>query len=101
MAIMCSVTVRDLIELAQMFPNTQIVRISWRGERSHRALELVRRRVNREVKAAKENFGGIVIEYPEILELYEELFLDDEVHLTKFGYDIFMFRLQRALQMIS
>jgi len=93
---------RELDEVRSLVPGVLIVwsqilpRFEWRGEKSHSALNNVRERVNNKVATEVINNGGRYIKYPEIRE--EDHFFVDKVHLSDMGNNLFLHRIQEALQ---
>lgn len=97
--------IRTLKRLKQEMPETFIVwsqvlpRLSWRNENNHNALESARKRLNSYVAKHVIDLGGGYIHYPEISQSSPGLFKEDGVHLTFLGNDLFLYRLQQALQL--
>lgn len=73
-------------------------RLHWRNEINHVALEKVRLRVNSKIATFVISNGGRYIRYPEIIEKNRGLFCEDGVHLSQLGNDVFIYRIQQALQ---
>ncbi|KAJ8317540.1 hypothetical protein KUTeg_005444 [Tegillarca granosa] len=73
-------------------------RLEWRNEVNHRALNKVRVRVNRKIANFVLKNNGFYIKYPELIESNTGCFSKDNVHLSDLGNDLFLFRIQQALQ---
>lgn len=91
-------------KLRQELPDTFLVwsqilpRLKWRFELNHRAIERVRKRINSYVAKQVIQLGGGYIRYPEISEMSKGLFAQDGVHLSFMGNELFLYRLQQAIQ---
>lgn len=87
-----------------ILPNTKLIwsqilpRLKWRMERNHKAINKARLRINRYIAKFIISNGGFYIRYPEIIESNVGVFDKDKVHLSQLGNDIFLYRLQQALQ---
>ena len=96
--------VATIKRIIRMLPNTRVVwsqilpRLRWRNEQDHCALEKARLRVNSFVAKEVISLGGGYIRYPEISEANTGFFLPDQVHLSAPGNDLFLYRIQQALQ---
>ena len=90
--------------LSRNFPQTRIVwsqilpRLRYRNEGNHLALEKVRKRINSYMAALVIRAGGFYIKYPEIDEKNAGFFKTDNVHLNQLGNQVFLYRIQQALQ---
>lgn len=90
-------------DVSELLPNTTLVwsqilpRLVWRNEISHSSLEKSRIRLNSMIATMVLRMGGKYIRYPEIRYQDVGLFSDD-VHFSHIGNDIFLYRLQQALQ---
>lgn len=96
--------ISTLKTMFELLPNTKIIwsqilpRLKWRYEKNHVAVDKIRKRVNSKIATFLLKNGGYYIRYPEITELNTGLFQPDNVHLSKLGNDIFLYRIQQALQ---
>ncbi|KAJ8304808.1 hypothetical protein KUTeg_018391 [Tegillarca granosa] len=87
-----------------MLPNTKLIwsqilpRLKWRNERNHKAVNKSRVRINSYIAKFMISNGGLYIRYPEIVQSNVGMFYNDKVHLSQLGNDIFLYRLQQALQ---
>ena len=92
-----------LDKLRSLLPNATFVysqilpRLHWRCEINHSAIEKARKRLNSFVASVIIRADGCYIKYPEIHEEME-LFHSDGTHLSDFGNDLFLYRLQQGLQ---
>ncbi|KAJ8316547.1 hypothetical protein KUTeg_005904 [Tegillarca granosa] len=90
--------------LWHMLPNTKLIwsqilpRLKWRNERNHKAVNKSRVRINSYIAKFMISNGGLYIRYPEIVQSNDGMFDNDKVHLSQLGNDIFLYRLQQALQ---
>lgn len=62
------------------------------------AMERTRMRVNSYVATLLIGLGGKYIRYPELHKANTGMFCKDKVHLSGMGNDMFLYRLQQALQ---
>ena len=85
-------------------PNTRIVwsqilpRSSWRSSIHGTKLNKVRRRLNSKLASLAIELGGAYIRYPELSRFDSNFFENDKVHLNAMGNNIFLYRIQQALQ---
>ena len=92
-----------LDELRSLLQNTTFVysqilpSLHWRGEINHSAIEKARKRLNSFVASVIIRADGCYIKYPKIQEEME-LFHSEGTHLSDFGNDLFLCRLQQGLQ---
>ena len=92
-----------LDELRSLLPNTTFVysqilpRLHWRREMNHSAIEKAGKRLNSFVASVIIRPVGCYIKYPEMHEDME-LFHSAGTHLSDFGNDLFLYRLQQGLQ---
>ncbi|KAJ8313074.1 hypothetical protein KUTeg_010447 [Tegillarca granosa] len=90
--------------LWHMLPNTKLIwsqilpRLKWRNERNHKAVNKSRVRINSYIAKFIISNGGLYIRYPEIIQSNVGMFDNNKVHLSQLGNDIFLYRLQQALQ---
>lgn len=90
--------------LSRMLPSCSVIwssillRRSWRYLNDDRAMEITRKFINRGIRSYILKYGGNVAKYPDFDDLHPGLFLDDGVHLSFIGNDIFLNQLQSALE---
>ncbi|KAJ8318103.1 hypothetical protein KUTeg_003194 [Tegillarca granosa] len=93
-----------IVKIFKLLPKTRLIwsqilpRLEWRNEVNHRALKKVRVRVNRKIANFVLKNNGFYIKYPELIESNTGCFSKDNVHLSDLGNDLFLFRIQQALQ---
>ncbi|KAJ8297896.1 hypothetical protein KUTeg_024427 [Tegillarca granosa] len=93
-----------IVKIFKLLPKTRLIwsqilpRLEWRNEVNHRALNKVRVRVNRKIANFVLKNNGFYIKYPELIESNTGCFSKDNVHLSDLGNDLFLFRIQQALQ---
>lgn len=91
-------------KLIQLLPSTIIIwsqilpRLHWRGGINQPAMERTRMRVNSYVATLLIGLWGKYIRYPELHKANTGMFCKDKVHLSGMGNDMFLYRLQQALQ---
>ena len=87
------------------FPGTKIIwssilpRMRWRYSSNIKAMDKTRRRLNSFISQRVHLHGGSVIQHPDISQ-HEQFFLEDGVHLSKLGSNIFLNSLQAGLEKI-
>lgn len=95
--------IKAIDEIQDMFPNTRLVwsailpRVNWRGEQSHSTVKQIPVRINSQIGSYIVRRGGCYIRYPEITDKNQAMF-SDGVHLSQLGSNLFLYRLQQALQ---
>ena len=66
-----------------------LLRRSWRYSNDDRAMEITQKCINRGIRSYILKYGGYVVKYPDFDDRHPGLFLDDGVHLSFIGNDIF------------
>lgn len=90
--------------LSNMIPGTSIVwssllpRLSWRFSNNVLAMETTRKRINRGMKSYLSKHGGYIIQHSDFDDKHLGLFMNDGVHLTFIGLDIFLNQIQGAIE---
>ena len=93
-----------LYVVSNMLPSTQVVfssilpRLSCRFSGNLRAIDVMRKRINRGVKSYLKKSGGFSVVYTDFEDKYPSLFNEDGVHLSFIGNDIFLHSIQSALE---
>lgn len=86
-----------------MLPSTRCVysqifpRLIWRNETKHFAVEQARRRINSFAASYILHTGGAYVRYPDICEQTSFCRVDG-THLSAFGNELFLYRMQQRLQ---
>ncbi len=94
----------ELSKVRVLLPNCKIVwsqilpRLIWRASQNSWALNRAATRVNNLAAWQCVQSGGGYVKYPEIGWKEPGLFEEDGVHLSSFGNDLFLYRLQQFLQ---
>jgi hypothetical protein len=84
--------------LSRMLPGFSVIwssilpRRSWRYSNNDHAKEITR------IRSYILKYGGYVVKYPDFDDRHPGLFLDDGVHLSFIGNDIFLNQLQSAFE---
>lgn len=90
--------------LSNMIPSTSIVwssllpRLNWRFSMNISAMEFTRKRINRGMKSYLTKHGGYFINHTDFEDKHPGLFLEDGVHLSFIGLDIFLNQIQGAIE---
>ena len=71
---------------------------SLEGGLNQAAMEKIRVRLNSHVATYLLRSGGRYIRYPEIHRVNTDMFSSDRVHLSYMGNNLFLYKLQQALQ---
>jgi hypothetical protein len=90
--------------LSRMLPGCSVIwsrilpRRSWWYSNNDRAMEITRKRINRGIRSYILKYGGYVVKYPDFDDRHPGVFLDDGVHLSFIGNNIFLNQLQSAFE---
>jgi hypothetical protein len=90
--------------LSRMLPGCSVIwssifpRRSWRYSNNDHPMEITRKRINRGIRSYILKYGGYVVRYPDFDDRHLGLFLDNGVHLSFIGNDIFLNQLQSAFE---
>lgn len=93
----------DLSQIQSMLPATRLIwsqilpRRAWRYNTDSKPLNLAAIRLNNFAASRCIEMGGEYIKYPELAWYEEDLFLEDKVHLSPIGNDMFLYWLQANL----
>ena len=88
----------------KLMPSTKIIwsqilpRKNWRSRIDKKILNGIRIRLNSSLALLAIGLGGGYIRYPELSVCDENFYGQDRVHLNNMGNDIFLYRIQQALQ---
>ena len=84
-----------ITNLSRMLPGCSVIwssmlpRRSWRFSNNDRPMEITRKRIHRGIRSYMLKYKGYVVKYPDCDDRHLGLFLDDGVHLSFIGNDIF------------